>query len=70
MAGRSAVRHVLERSVILKFGEENEMKIAALIARLLLGLIFVVFGLNGFLHFIPMGPPPEGLAGFGVTSDI
>ncbi len=39
------------------------MRIAALIARLLLGLIFVVFGLNGFLHFIPMGPPPTGLAG-------
>jgi putative oxidoreductase len=28
-------------------------------ARLLLGLIFFVFGLNGFLNFIP--PPPEGL---------
>ena len=39
------------------------MKIAALIARILLGLIFVVFGLNGFLHFIPMGPMPSGLAG-------
>ena len=38
--------------------EENEMRIAALIARLLLGLIFVVFGLNAFLQFIPMGPPP------------
>ena len=38
------------------------MKVASLIARLLLGLIFVVFGLNGFLHFIPM-PPPTGLAG-------
>jgi len=30
-------------------------------ARLTLGLIFTVFGLNGFLHFIPM-PPPEGVA--------
>ncbi len=39
------------------------MKIAALIARLLLGLIFLVFGLNGFLHFIPMPPPPPGPAG-------
>jgi len=39
------------------------MKIAALIARILLGLIFFVFGLNGFLHFIPMGPMPTGLAG-------
>jgi putative oxidoreductase len=38
------------------------MKTASLIARLLLGLIFVVFGLNGFLHFIPM-PPPTGVAG-------
>ena len=33
------------------------MKIASLIARLLLGLIFLIFGLNGFLHFIPMPPP-------------
>jgi putative oxidoreductase len=38
------------------------MKIASIIARYLLGLIFLVFGLNGFLHFIPM-PPPKGLAG-------
>ena len=38
------------------------MKIAVLIARLLLGLEFLIFGLNGFLHFIPM-PPPSGLAG-------
>jgi putative oxidoreductase len=37
------------------------MKIAVLITRNLLGLIFLVFGLNGFLHFIPM-PPPTGLA--------
>lgn len=28
-------------------------------ARLLLGLIFVVFGVNAFLNFIPMPPPPE-----------
>ena len=38
------------------------MKIATIIARSLLGLIFVIFGLNMFLHFIPMPPPPEGLA--------
>lgn len=37
------------------------MKVVALICRILLGLMFVVFGLNGFLHFIPMGaPPPPG----------
>jgi uncharacterized membrane protein YphA (DoxX/SURF4 family) len=39
------------------------MKILTLIARLLLGLTFVVFGLNGFLNFISMGPMPTGLAG-------
>jgi len=38
------------------------MKVVVLIARILLGLIFVVFGLNGFLHFIPQGPMPEGAA--------
>jgi putative oxidoreductase len=37
------------------------VRIASIIARYLLGLIFLVFGLNGFLHFIPM-PPPKGLA--------
>jgi putative oxidoreductase len=38
------------------------MKYAIMLARLLLALIFVVFGLNAFLHFIKM-PPPEGQAG-------
>ena len=37
------------------------MKIVSTIARYLAGAIFVVFGMNGFLHFIPF-PPPEGLA--------
>jgi uncharacterized membrane protein YphA (DoxX/SURF4 family) len=39
------------------------MRIVILIARLLLGLVFVVFGLNGFLNFLSMGPMPTGLAG-------
>ena len=39
------------------------MKIATIIARVLLGLIFVVFGSNIFLHFIPMPPLPATLAG-------
>jgi putative oxidoreductase len=38
------------------------MKIATIIARNLPGLIFVVFGANMFLRFIPMPPPPKGLA--------
>lgn len=36
------------------------MKILTIIAQILLGLVFVVFGFNGFFHFIPMPPPPEG----------
>ena len=39
------------------------MKIATIIARVLLGLIFVVFGSNFFLHFLGNPPPPPGLAG-------
>jgi putative oxidoreductase len=38
------------------------MKTLVLISRILLGLIFLVFGLNGFLHFIP-APMPTGVAG-------
>ena len=43
------------------------MKIVTLIARILLGLEFLIFGLNGFLQFLHM-PPPTGLAAqyFGV----
>jgi hypothetical protein len=37
------------------------MRIAASVARVLLGLIFLVFGLNGFLLFLPL-PPPTGVA--------
>jgi putative oxidoreductase len=38
------------------------MKVASMIARYLLGLMFTVFGLNGFLHFIPQPPPANPLA--------
>jgi putative oxidoreductase len=38
------------------------MKITSIIARYLLGLMFTVFGLNGFLHFIPQPPPPNPVA--------
>ncbi len=43
------------------FSKSKAFKLAAHIARVLLGLIFLVFGLNGFLRFIPM-PPPAGAA--------
>ena len=46
------------------------MKIVILIARLLLGLTFVVLGLNGFLNFLSMGPMPTGLAGQFISALI
>src|SRR2546430_15317432 len=39
------------------------MKILTIIARILLGLIFLFFGSNGLLHFLPMPPLPQGVAG-------
>ena len=43
--------------------QHRRMKVVTIIARVLLGLIFVVFGSNAFLHFIPMPPLPQNLAG-------
>jgi hypothetical protein len=43
------------------------MKIVTMIARYLLGLMFLVFGSNVFLNFIPMGKMPAGLAGQFMT---
>jgi uncharacterized membrane protein YphA (DoxX/SURF4 family) len=40
------------------------MRIAVIIARSLMGLVFLVFGLNGFLHFIPNPPPPQAARDF------
>lgn len=40
------------------------MKTLTLIARILLGLIFLVFGLNGFLHFLPQPPMPDAAKSF------
>jgi putative oxidoreductase len=39
------------------------MKIIVVSARILLGLMFFVFGLDTFVHFIPATPPTEGFAG-------
>jgi putative oxidoreductase len=39
------------------------MRILTIIARILLGLVFVVFGSNAFLHFLPMPPLPQGVTG-------
>ena len=47
---------------ILTIKPQPHMKVTPVIARFLLGIIFLVFGLNGFLHFIPSSPP-SGTAG-------
>jgi hypothetical protein len=39
------------------------MKIIATISRIILGGVFVFFGLNIFLQFLQMPPPPSGPAG-------
>jgi len=38
------------------------VKIVSIISRYLLGLLFSIFGLNGFLHFIHQPPPVDPLA--------
>jgi hypothetical protein len=38
------------------------VRIAGVIARYLLGLMFTVFGLNGFLQFVHQPPPTTPLA--------
>jgi hypothetical protein len=40
------------------------MKQTALAVRILLGSIFLIFGLNGFLQFIPQFAMPEGAIAF------
>ena len=45
------------------------MKTTVLIARILLGIIFVVFGLNGFFPFLPQPEmPPAAIAFFGALA--
>jgi putative oxidoreductase len=39
------------------------MRVAGIVARILLGLVFLVFGLDKFVVFIPQGPMPPGAAG-------
>jgi putative oxidoreductase len=43
------------------------VKIAATISRFILGIAFTVFGLNGFLHFLPNGNMPTLAIQFGTV---
>lgn len=44
------------------------MKIVAIVARILLGAIFIFFGSNLLFHFLPMGPTPPGAMGQYMTA--
>src|ERR1700761_3789511 len=48
--------------MVVNTKEKRFMKTVSTVARYLAGMIFLVFGLNGFLNFIPL-PPPGGIAG-------
>jgi uncharacterized membrane protein YphA (DoxX/SURF4 family) len=41
-----------------------QMRIAVIVARILLGLVFLVFGLNGLHPFMPNPPAPPAAAAF------
>ncbi len=59
---------VLTQPTVL-YSKSKAFTITAHIARVILGLIFFVLGLNKFLQFIPV-PPPTGTAGefmFGLS---
>ena len=43
--------------------QDPRMKIATIIARILLGLIYILFGSNAFLRFLPMPPLPQCVTG-------
>lgn len=44
------------------------MKVTSMIARYLMGAIFVFFGFNHLHAFLPSPPPPHGLAGEYMTA--
>ena len=41
----------------------NTTNVSVTVTRILLGLIYFIFGLNFFFHFIPSGAAPDGKAG-------
>jgi putative oxidoreductase len=60
--GKSVVVSVNHKYDKVAVQRGQTMKTTALISRILLGLIFTVFGVNGLHPFLPMAPPPGELA--------
>ena len=44
---------------MLTLKTNKTMQYLPMIARLLLGVYFLIFGLNGFFHFLPQPPMPD-----------
>jgi hypothetical protein len=62
LAGLAASKCDSTERRLLNQKKKNCMKVATIIVRSLLGLMFTVFGLNIFFDFMPMPSPPEGPA--------
>jgi uncharacterized membrane protein YphA (DoxX/SURF4 family) len=64
----TSLDHVIRRESVPTRNARTITSHAPVVARCLLGAAFFVFGLNGFLNFIPPPPPesiPPGAAAFG-----
>ena len=56
--------------VAIRSSDATALRRATTVAGVLLGIVLFVFGLNGFLNFIPQPPPaavPAGAAAFGAA---
>ena len=60
--GSRSLRKIIGDNSFYDDYDRTPMKILTVAARVLLGLMFTVFGLNIFLHFLPMGKPPTDAA--------
>ncbi|HEX3850344.1 MAG TPA: DoxX family protein [Polyangiaceae bacterium] len=66
----TTAQSAFEPQAVATRSRTTTLRRATTVARFLLGTVFFVFGLNGFLNFIPQPPPakiPAGAAAFGAA---
>lgn len=68
-AEETMTTHTLTPTLTTSTSSRSITRYAAPCARVLMGLVFFVFGLDGFLHFVPQPtePPSEGALSFGLA---